>query len=57
MAKKKWKKPKLIVLVKACKQESVLVYCKTAIPPGGPGVPGMCDEGYDPYRCYDITTS
>jgi hypothetical protein len=55
MSKKKWHRPKLIVLVKAKPEEAVLSVCKgTGSGPGGPGTlyfdcnsaPAICLECY-----------
>lgn len=37
MPKKKWKKPKLIVLYRGKPEEGVLVSCKGGLAPGGSG--------------------
>lgn len=51
MDKKKWVRPKLIVLVRGHPAESVLATCKKALPYQVPHPPGQCVVGY--HRCPD----
>jgi len=47
--KERWTRPKLIVLVKASKQEGVLMYCKGTI--WGPGADYYLKHCYLPSTC------
>jgi len=49
MEKKKWMRPKLIVLVRGHPAESVLATCKRALPYQVPYPPDQCVVGY--HRC------
>ena len=51
--KKKWKKPRLVVLVRSRPEESVLSFCKTGGALSGGPYPFHvgCQEEYDPGGC------
>ena len=52
MPKKKWSKPKLIVLTRGDSQENILAACKNQDEPGGPGaVFNDCWLSLDPPYC------